>query len=106
MSDTSLAAVVRHLRQIAPPSTDPRDDRELLESFIIHRDHAAFAVLVRRHGQLVLNVSRRVLRHEQDAEDVFQATFVVLMSKANALRAGASVAGFLHGVACTPLNAR
>jgi RNA polymerase sigma factor (sigma-70 family) len=99
MASTSLNAVVYNLRQIAPSAADPRDDHELLEAFASRHDQAAFAVLVRRHGSLVLNVCRRVLRHEQDAEDAFQAAFLVLASKGTSLRCTTSVAGFLHGVA-------
>jgi RNA polymerase sigma factor (sigma-70 family) len=99
MADASPGAVVRYLCRVVPPTADPRDDRELLAAFAARHDHAAFAVLVRRHGPLVLNVCRRVLRQEQDAEDAFQATFLVLVAKASSLPAGASVAGFLHGVA-------
>jgi RNA polymerase sigma factor (sigma-70 family) len=99
MADTSLSAVVRHLRQIASPATDPRDDHELLTAFAVRQEQAAFAMLVRRHGPMVLNVCRRVLRHEQDAEDAFQATFLVLAAKAAVLSIRTGVAGFLHGVA-------
>ncbi len=74
-------------------------DRQLLERFARHRDEAAFRTLVQRHGPLVLGVCRRALRHRQDAEDCFQATFFVLARKAGAVRWQDSIAGWLHQAA-------
>src|SRR5262249_14430013 len=74
-------------------------DRELLDGFVAGRDEAAFAALVARHGPLVLRVCRRVLRHEQDAEDAFQATFLVLAQHGVAIRKREVLANWLHGVA-------
>jgi RNA polymerase sigma factor (sigma-70 family) len=91
----SAPAILSHLRRL---SSAERGDRELLQAFAMRRDDAAFAALVRRHGPLVLGVCLRVLRQEQDAEDAFQATFLVLARKAEALRTEA-VGGWLHGVA-------
>src|SRR5690242_2910530 len=99
MANASPDALLRHLRHVVTPPTDPRNDRELLADFAARRDHAAFAVLVRRHGSLVLNVCRRVLHHEQDAEDAFQAAFLVLATKATSVPAPVNVPGFLHGIA-------
>jgi RNA polymerase sigma factor (sigma-70 family) len=100
MSHSALAAGLRHLRGKLASQRDNEDsDEQLLHSFAACRDDSAFAVLVRRHGPMVLHVCRRVLGHEQDTEDVFQATFLVLARRAATLRKKASLASFLHGTA-------
>jgi RNA polymerase sigma factor (sigma-70 family) len=100
MAGTQLGPVLRHLRQlVAPQGAEDRTDRQLLHAFATHTDQAAFAILVRRHGPLVLGVCRRVLQQAQDAEDAFQATFLVLARKAASIRNGEALVSWLHGVA-------
>jgi RNA polymerase sigma factor (sigma-70 family) len=74
-------------------------DEVLLARFKARQEEAGFAALVQRHGPLVLGVCRRLLRHEQDAEDAFQAVFCVLARKAGAIRRGTAVGGWLYAVA-------
>jgi RNA polymerase sigma factor (sigma-70 family) len=97
MSGTSLRSAILRLVRGLPPA-DGTGDAALLERFIAWRDEAAFELLVYRHGPMVRGLCRRVLRHEQDAEDAFQATFLALARQAPAVRGG-SLAGWLYRVA-------
>jgi RNA polymerase sigma factor (sigma-70 family) len=82
-------------------------DADLLDQFHRRGSDAAFAALVRRHGPLVYDVCRRMLPHPQDAEDAFQATFLVLAAKGGALARPAALGPWLYGVAhCTARRAR
>jgi RNA polymerase sigma-70 factor (ECF subfamily) len=74
-------------------------DRQLVEQLLAGQTEAVFEAVVRRHGAMVYRVCSRVLQHHQDAEDCFQATFLVLAQKLRALRKHASLASWLHGVA-------
>src|SRR5262245_52361362 len=75
------------------------NDGQLLGRFIDRADQEAFAMLVQRHGPMVLGVCRRVLRHDHDTEDAFQAAFVVLARKAKGIAKQDSVASWLYKVA-------
>src|SRR6185437_14661252 len=67
--------------------------------FLADRDATAFEALVARHGPMVLSVCRGVLRDPADAEDAYQATFLILVKKARTIRAGQSLGGWLYQVA-------
>jgi RNA polymerase sigma-70 factor (ECF subfamily) len=99
----------------APPPRGPQhpergesaSDAQLLERFAVRREQAAFAALVKRHARPVLTVCRRLLQHEQDAEDVSQAVFLVLAHKAGVLPWQENITGWLCAVATRlALNAR
>jgi RNA polymerase sigma factor (sigma-70 family) len=100
MSSSALASGLRYLRgKMAVQCRSGESDEQLLSAFLSRREEDAFAVLVHRHGPMVLHVCRRVLGHEQDAEDAFQATFLALARNAAALRNKTALAAFLHGTA-------
>ncbi len=100
MAQTQLGVVLRQLhRLLGTPSLDEPTDRHLLDRFIASRDEAAFEELLRRHGPTVLGVCRRLLAEPHDADDVFQATFLVLVHKAASIRKGTSLGCWLYGVA-------
>jgi RNA polymerase sigma factor (sigma-70 family) len=99
MATTQLVDLVRHLHGLAGGRTCEQSDRHLLTAFARCQDQEAFAALVARHGPMVFRVCRRVLHHEQDAEDAVQATFLVLARHAGSIRKQEAVAQWLHGVA-------
>jgi hypothetical protein len=81
MATAQLGTLVRYVHKLAAGNGSlERTDRQLVDDFSARRDEAAFAALVARHGSMVLRVCRRVLNHEQDAEEAFQATFLILAS--------------------------
>src|SRR5262249_22239614 len=100
-------SILRYLRKTAVSQrASDLTDGELLEAFAVRRDGACFEALVRRHGPMVLGVCRRVLGNSHDAEDAFQAVFLVLVRRAAAVPR-AAVGNWLYGVAYrTALNAR
>jgi RNA polymerase sigma factor (sigma-70 family) len=102
MPRSRLSSLIRELGKASffqEGLTECLTDGQLLENFVVRRDEAAFAALVRRHGPMVLAVCRRVLRHAQDAEDAFQATFLVLARKARSIRQRELVGNWLYGTA-------
>jgi RNA polymerase sigma factor (sigma-70 family) len=95
-----LPPVLRHIRRVAVlGAAVERTDGDLLRSFVGRRDEAAFEALVRRHGAMVRAVCLRVLNDLHDADDAFQATFLVLVRRAGAVERQESLASWLHGVA-------
>src|SRR5215207_923050 len=99
MSTADLRAVLGHLRRAIPPGAGGLTDGQLLGRFVAARDEAAFEALVHRHGPMVLGLCRRVLGHAHDAEDAFQAAFLLLARKAGSVVKRESVGSWLYAVA-------
>jgi RNA polymerase sigma factor (sigma-70 family) len=108
VANSQTSQVIDHLRKAVLGGGQANlSDGQLLERFVSHRDEAAVAALVRRHGPMVWGVCRRVLRNHHDAEDAFQATFLVFVRKAASIVPRQMVANWLYGVAHqTALKAR
>lgn len=100
MASNPMNAVLRRLRRaVSPAENAVQTDAELLAAYASGQAEA-FEQLVRRHGRMVLGVCRRVLGNDHDADDAFQATFLVLVRKAGSLTWHDSIANWLYGVAC------
>jgi len=100
MASAQLGAVLRQIQRLfSEGSSTALSDTQLLAGFAARRDEAAFAALVARHGPMVLAVCRGILRDPHDAEDAFQATFLVLARKAGSAWAEGQLGGWLHKVA-------
>ena len=100
MAIETLGAALRQINRLfADGAVAGLSDAQFLERFLATRDGAAFEALVARHGPMVLSVCRAVLRNPNDAEDAFQATFLVLVKKAGTIRGRANLGGWLHLVA-------
>jgi RNA polymerase sigma factor (sigma-70 family) len=98
MTNGPMQGVVQRLRRCATDDAEPTDG-QLLERFLTGREEAAFEALVRRHGRMVLGVCQRILHNSHDAEDAFQATFLVLVRKGASVRPRDLVGNWLYGVA-------
>src|SRR3954452_15235234 len=96
MLGNAVPPLLQHVRRLAANASS---DEQLLADFLARRSDEAFSALIGRHGPMVLNVCRRILHDSHAAEDVFQATFLVLADRASAIRRPTALAGFLHGVA-------
>src|SRR5262249_28674343 len=96
-SCSPLLAFIRCMTAVRPHSD--LTDGELLQRFARGREESAFAALMQRHGPMVLSVCQSILQDTPEAEDAFQATFLVLVRKPRAIGKPASVASWLHGVA-------
>jgi RNA polymerase sigma factor (sigma-70 family) len=99
MTGAPVAGVLQYIRALADPEGGGESDQELLRRFVARRDEGAFAALLGRHGPLVLGVCRQVLGGEQDAEDAFQAAFLVLARKADSVRRRGALPAWLYRVA-------
>jgi RNA polymerase sigma factor (sigma-70 family) len=108
MAQGATPSILGYLRSLsAKEALRDVPDGDLLRRFTAEHDEAAFAVLVRRHGGMVLHVCRGLLANEADADDAFQATFLVLAHRARSVRNNGSLGGWLYGVAYrTALKAR
>src|SRR5262245_9308855 len=98
MASEPLRTFLHHLRRVVGPGGGA-SDAQLLQRFVSRRDDAAFEVLVWRHGALVLDVCGRLLRQAEDAEDVFQATFLALARRAGSLGKREALGSWLYKVA-------
>jgi RNA polymerase sigma factor (sigma-70 family) len=99
MTGGRISNLIQCLRRAGTPTEGPATDAQLLERFIATRDEAAFDLLVRRHGPMVQGVCRRILRDAHDAEDAFQATFLILAQKTASAARCRSAGGWLYTVA-------
>jgi RNA polymerase sigma factor (sigma-70 family) len=100
MAAQQLPTVLHYLRRlVSVANAGGLADNQLLSRFVANRDDAAFEVLIWRHGTMVLNLCRRVLGNEHDAEDAFQATFLTLARKAGSIGRRQAVGSWLYKVA-------
>jgi RNA polymerase sigma factor (sigma-70 family) len=104
-SNGKIGRILERVRNVvAVQSCRPLADHELLQRYVAAQDESAFAALVKRHGSMVMGLCWRILRHQQDAEDAFQAAFLVFARKAGTIRKSESIASWLHSVAFRAAN--
>jgi len=100
MATAQLGSLQQYIRSLSVDQMSrEQTDGALLRTFLGQNDQVAFQALLLRHGSMVLHVCRRTLGNGQDAEDAFQATFLVLAQQARSIRKKESLASWLHGVA-------
>src|SRR5262249_4929236 len=100
MASVSGSPLLTFIRRIGASHVHSElTDRELVQRFSRHREESAFTALMHRHGPMVLGVCQSILQDRPEAEDAFQAPFLVLVRKPNAIGKPGSVASWLHGVA-------
>jgi hypothetical protein len=100
MATSASTPLSEQLRKLVGSAGNPHEhDGTILERWTHHCDPQAFEVLIARHGAMMWRVASSLLRHTQDAEDVFQATFLVLARKATSLCRRTSLAGWLYKTA-------
>jgi DNA-directed RNA polymerase specialized sigma24 family protein len=100
MASTPLGPVLRYIRKIVDrPGSAMVADSQLLDRFVHQQNEAAFATLVERHGPMVMGICRRILCNSHDAEDAFQATFLILVRRARDIGQPDRLANWLYGVA-------
>lgn len=100
MATSQLSEFLQIIRRTSARHEEAtRTDAQLLDAYVRSREEAAFAALVHRHGPMVWGVCRRVLGHEGDAEDAFQATFLTFARKAGSIISRGSIAAWLYKVA-------
>src|SRR5436309_10973887 len=100
MASKDLSGFLRSLtRRMAAETLTNQSDQQLVEMALGGEAETALEAIMQRHGAMVYRVCWRVVQHDQDAEDAFQATFLVLAQKLRNVRKRASLASWLHGVA-------
>jgi RNA polymerase sigma factor (sigma-70 family) len=99
MTAANNKLLLQQIRRLAGEDPSALADEELLRRYVATRDASAFALLVRRHGPMVYSVCQSVLRQRDDAEDAFQAAFLILAGRADSIRKPSALSCWLHGVA-------
>jgi hypothetical protein len=99
MNAADSQRLLQHIRRLAGDPSGQLSDGELLRRYLAAREETAFATLMRRHGPMVFSVCQSVLRQRADAEDAFQAAFLILAQKAGSVRRHEGLGGWLQRVA-------